>query len=86
MGLALTMSVSHNDTFDMISVDFPRDKYNHLGIITGMRIEKLAQEGWSQLVDRETARRIAEVVGYSGEWSKLVNQFTPCCIIRATIA
>lgn len=86
MGLSLTMTVSHNDTCNVLQVDFPRDKYGQLGIITGMRVGKVAEEGWSQLVDREAARRIAEVVGYSGEWSKLVNQFTPCCIIRATIA
>lgn len=86
MGLSITMTVSHNDTFNMVNGDFPRSKLDHLEMITGMRAEKVAQEGWSQLVDRETARRIAEVAGLKREWAGLVDQFTSCCMIRATIA
>lgn len=43
--------------------DVPRTRYEKLVMITGMLIGRLAQEGFSQLVDRSTAVGVLALVG-----------------------
>lgn len=87
MGLQIVMRASWKDTQAELCEDFPREAYGQLGVITGMTVEKVSQEGWSQLVDRETARRIAQAAGLMEKWAKLVNPFhVDSCMIRVTIA
>lgn len=87
MGLQITMRASWKDVYGEVSADFPRSQYHYLGMITGRTVESVAQEGWSQLVDRETARRIAEVAGLKAKWAEVLNPFhQDCCMVRVTIA
>lgn len=87
MGLQITMRANWKDVQGEVCGDFRRDAYHHLVVITGMRPDKVAEEGWSQLVDKETARRIAEIAGLGQMWAEVMNPFSPgSYMIRVTIA
>lgn len=64
------------------SGEFPRAQYGMLPLITGMLSEKVAEEGWSQLVDAWTAQWILCLVGEEVG----INVTTRGVIIRVTIA
>lgn len=67
------------------SGDVPRTKYGTLAVVTGMLTEKLAQEGWSQLVEKEQAYAILMVFGDSRA-AKEVWQRDVVSVWRITIA
>lgn len=89
MGLQLTVTVfvpgaSREQT---ISGDFPRTQYYLLSLITGKLPERVAQDGWSQLVGYETARAICKIAGMAPQFSGVAPvHLREGFLIRATIA
>jgi hypothetical protein len=89
MGLSLTVTVfvpgaSREQT---ISEGFPRSKYDRIPLITGMLVEKVAQEGWSELVSYHTARAICLIAGMAPQFSGIApGHLNESFLIRATIA
>lgn len=89
MGLQLTITVfvpgaSREQT---ISGDFPRAKYDLLPLVTGKLPERVAQDGWSQLVGYETARAICKIAGMAPQFSGVAPvHLKEGFLVRATIA
>lgn len=65
--------------------DVPRVRYGTLAVVTGMMTEKLAREGWSQLVEKEQAYAILMTFG-DNQAAKEVWQRDVTSVWRVTIA
>lgn len=89
MGLQLTITafVPGASREQTISGDFPRTKYDLLPLVTGKLPERVAQDGWSQLVGYETARAICKVARMAPKFSGIAPvHLKESFLIRATIA
>lgn len=89
MGLQLTITVFVPGASREQSIcgDFPRNKYDHLPLITGMIEPHCHINGWSQLVGYETARAICRIAGMAPQFSGIAPaHLKESYLIRATIA
>lgn len=89
MGLQLTVTVfiAGASREQSVCEDFPRDKYCHLPLITGMTPEGVSKWGWSQVVGYETARAICQVAKMAPQFASIAPaHLKNAFLIRATIA
>lgn len=62
-----------------------RSQHGQMVFITGMLVEKLAEEGWSQLVGYSTAKRFIQLFGEPGQYDEWRGHFAGE-LYRITIA